>query len=339
MGIIPAGAGRSILTVALVIDEEDHPRGCGEKFAPSPKPAKSLGSSPRVRGEAERSPALRSPAGIIPAGAGRRSGVGRGKCLRWDHPRGCGEKLASKALTTAAVGSSPRVRGEGGVRDLDAGLVGIIPAGAGRRSQRGHSRRSCWDHPRGCGEKKVMSAHSGSMSGSSPRVRGEATLRPPPRRRSGIIPAGAGRSFPVLCAHLADEDHPRGCGEKCVRSCTMPTARGSSPRVRGEGREGRQGQGRAGIIPAGAGRRGIGFESLPRHQDHPRGCGEKPPKKRGLLAGLGSSPRVRGEDHHRGLRVSRGGIIPAGAGRSGHNQFGDLRHGDHPRGCGEKSSS
>ena len=71
-------------------------------------------------------------------------------------------------------GSSPRVRGK--VLD-DAGLkivTGIIPAGAGKRSQLKGRRPSGQDHPRGCGEKSVVTASMKPTIGSSPRVRGKA---------------------------------------------------------------------------------------------------------------------------------------------------------------------
>ena len=111
---------------------------------------------------------------------------------------------------------------------------------------------------------------------------------------------------------------------------------GSSPRVRGEGYVRLTVFGKKGIIPAGAGR------SLPRgglgaaRGDHPRGCGEKSICESLDRTLKGSSPRVRGEAVGTGSSLVKGGIIPAGAGRSGvcHDKKG--RRGDHPRGCGEK---
>ena len=50
-----------------------------------------------------------------------------------DHPRGCGEKSIFMFVVLSVRGSSPRVRGEGGVFRPDADELGIIPAGAGRR--------------------------------------------------------------------------------------------------------------------------------------------------------------------------------------------------------------
>ena len=174
--------------------------------------------------------------------------------------------------------------------------------------------------------------------GSSPRVRGEAWTRGASMGRTGIIPAGAGRSVSAFEQDSTRRDHPRGCGEKRLPRPPCLKRMGSSPRVRGEvvfvelvGLV-------AGIIPAGAGRSLRAKAGMPANWDHPRGCGEK-----ALIADLGrgvtgSSPRVRGEGEKGRLGEHLGGIIPAGAGRS-HDGHGRVRrHGDHPRGCGEKAS-
>ena len=52
----------------------------------------SMGSSPRVRGEAKALLANVLDEGIIPAGAGRSQFPRGWRRIRWDHPRGCGEK-------------------------------------------------------------------------------------------------------------------------------------------------------------------------------------------------------------------------------------------------------
>ena len=71
--------------------------------------------------------------------------------------------------------------------------------------------------------------------GSSPRVRGEVTHHLLSFCRDGIIPAGAGRRRFYEARFGEGWDHPRGCGEKCVRNATQACVAGSSPRVRGEG--------------------------------------------------------------------------------------------------------
>ena len=71
-GIIPAGAGRSLLHARGDGGLQDHPRGCGEKFFSASVVEVQKGSSPRVRGEVRAGHRRDRRQGIIPAGAGRR---------------------------------------------------------------------------------------------------------------------------------------------------------------------------------------------------------------------------------------------------------------------------
>ena len=73
------------------------------------------------------------------------------------------------------------------------------------------------DHPRMCGEHQVRDTLYGTTQGSSPHVRGARGIDGGGRRRAGIIPACAGSTF--LSALFADmkRDHPRMCGEHCMR--------------------------------------------------------------------------------------------------------------------------
>ena len=114
---------------------------------------------------------------------------------------------------------------------------------------------------------------------------------------------------------------------------------GSSPRVRGAGRETSQGRKRHGIIPARAGSSGPAAARSPRTEDHPRACGEQMTMEPQASVGFGSSPRVRGAgaQHHVDPRPRR--IIPARAGSSVRLPSRGRRSSDHPRACGEQSSS
>ncbi len=112
LGIIPAGAGNTILSAKLTIATRDHPRGRGEH----------------------------TRAGQVGPGA------------RSDHPRGRGEHLGQKDGTPYKYGSSPRARGTRCGRGLEHGRRGIIPAGAGNTRTRRTSRPNRRDHPRGRGE-------------------------------------------------------------------------------------------------------------------------------------------------------------------------------------------
>ena len=170
-------------------------------------------------------------------------------------------------------------------------------------------------------------------------MRGEV----PPLRlctiRTGIIPAGAGRSATSSQDVRAKRDHPRGCGEKLMAAAHPGWCRGSSPRVRGEGVKPLRPSGRKGIIPAGAGKSVKRDSHQAILRDHPRGCGEKFDLDDAPSVREGSSPRVRGKAPFLLLPFRSAGIIPAGAGKSLRRSGSMTMERDHPRGCGEKFSS
>ena len=69
-----------------------------------------------------------------------------------DHPRACGEQLASTPPPWDYVGSSPRVRGAVPDPLRDCEPVGIIPARAGSSLREVRHTSLMRDHPRACGE-------------------------------------------------------------------------------------------------------------------------------------------------------------------------------------------
>ena len=152
-------------------------------------------------------------------------------------------------------GSSPRVRGKGRPAHACVLRVGIIPAGAGKRDPSRSAGTRVRDHPRGCGEKRPPSSSVRGSAGSSPRVRGKVSSSYLFDFARGIIPAGAGKSSRPDGHQPSRWDHPRGCGEKSLAGDALPSARGSSPRVRGKECPAERGVLVGGIIPAGAGKR------------------------------------------------------------------------------------
>ena len=173
VGIIPAGAGKSLFEALAIFLREDHPRGCGEKMSARFCSAMKSGSSPRVRGKGRPVAPLVGAGGIIPAGAGKSICARLTRAAEEDHPRGCGEKDPAAREAAVELGSSPRVRGKVQRQHVAEGAVGIIPAGAGKRAGQGRDGAGEEDHPRGCGEKRAVVGAQGLMGGSSPRVRGK----------------------------------------------------------------------------------------------------------------------------------------------------------------------
>ena len=151
MGIIPAGAGLTAMTLPNNRRLRDHPRGCGAHQTPSVLDLYMRGSSPRVRGSREYEYDSYSMTGIIPAGAGLTRLTRCLSCPARDHPRGCGAHPVRLPQGRQEAGSSPRVRGSLCASRVLAFPSGIIPAGAGLTMVSLRLPMASGDHPRGCG--------------------------------------------------------------------------------------------------------------------------------------------------------------------------------------------
>ena len=176
-----------------------------------------------------------------------------------------------------------------------AAEAGITPAGAGKTGGfRGHTdtRR---DHPRRCGENSRHLTVSRSSLGSPPQVRGKLRLRGQQTMRTGITPAGAGktacRRFPPVCYR----DHPRRCGENSAdRNSLLPVV-GSPPQVRGKLEFENRLPFESGITPAGAGKTRQPPLNSRSRWDHPRRCGENLGKRIGNAVFSGITPAGAGK--------------------------------------------
>ena len=190
-----------------------------------------------------------------------------------------------------------------------------------------------------CGEKSTAALNDVELSGSPPRVRGEAKKAAIFSLYTRITPACAGRSDDLQRPGEMDQDHPRVCGEKPSLPINFPLTTGSPPRVRGEGSERNRNYTEDGITPACAGRsfyrHGIGTCT----RDHPRVCGEKHDLHIFSCTHQGSPPRVRGEVGGLEWPEADKRITPACAGRRRRRcrKFAESK--DHPRVCGEKRTS
>ena len=91
-GITPAYAGKSDGLGWHSCCPGDHPRVCGEKYAPNDGKRTNLGSPPRMRGKVPCSVFHCFGAGITPAYAGKSQVCSPACRLGQDHPRVCGEK-------------------------------------------------------------------------------------------------------------------------------------------------------------------------------------------------------------------------------------------------------
>ena len=95
---------------------------------------------------------------------------------------------------------------------------------------------------------------------------------------------------------------------------------------------------RFGITPAHAGKSDAHRRVCGRTRDHPRACGEKLAFEFQFLSGIGSPPRMRGQELGDMITQRISGITPAHAGKSQFRQPDCGMCKDHPRTCGEKFS-
>ena len=155
LGITPAHAGKSSLSMWSVCCCRDHPRACGEKTFLSWWKSDRLGSPPRMRGKGLYAYVYDGNHRITPAHAGKRCVRPVHRRGRWDHPRACGEKKVGSPPPNTKKGSPPRMRGKGRSAAAYQGAQGITPAHAGKSADGRDHRCGLEDHPRACGEKGI----------------------------------------------------------------------------------------------------------------------------------------------------------------------------------------
>ena len=212
---------------------------------------------------------------VSPAYAGK-SHRGRHQVRRnRDHPRMCGEKASAPAAPPQWQGSPPHVRGKGLVRSCSKWPKGITPACAGKSWTAPAAASGCWDHPRMCGEKQMLSMEKDRFSGSPPHVRGKEIVGQVNLGLGGITPACAGKSSTDHSSRQPSRDHPRMCGEKTTKLPGTRCKLGSPPHVRGKETQQPAKFRRTRITPACAGKSGRTFPAARSSWDHPRMCGEK----------------------------------------------------------------
>ena len=130
--------------------------------------------------------------GITPACAGTTI-VGRTPCIRIeDHPRLCGNDATSRQYRWEQLGSPPLVRERPvSVASLPP-VCRITPACAGTTLSLISSNLINRDHPRLCGNDKVLRVHFAKSRGSPPLVRERPWATGDGMVADGITPACAG---------------------------------------------------------------------------------------------------------------------------------------------------
>ena len=193
----------------------------------------STSLSPRVRGNRTPSACERRHRGSIPACAGEPNISGPFIVQRRVYPRVCGGTIETGSENRRRQGLSPRVRGNpmsfGPVDELQRS----IPACAGEPQGIVYVRNDVGVYPRVCGGTPCHLPDPPGVSGLSPRVRGN---RGGPVRRSGLsgsIPACAGEPNFFFDDGEIYRVYPRVCGGTVGSKRPGQSAKGLSPRVRG----------------------------------------------------------------------------------------------------------
>ena len=130
----------------------------------------------------------------------------------------------------------------------------------------------------------------------------------------GSIPASAGEPGGASTTSTTSRVYPRECGGTFDTALNAAIAAGLSPRVRGNRRAEARSELQPGSIPASAGEPAIPTATARQCWVYPRECGGTFASSATTTAGMGLSPRVRGNLAPPAIRLCAIGSIPASAG-------------------------
>ena len=184
----------------------EHPRARGENPKASPESANHHGTSPRTRGKRLTIGDINYISRNIPAHAGKTPYRLVWLSLTWEHPRARGENSSITLSASIPSGTSPRTRGKRGTPRPRVRERRNIPAHAGKTCLICSNMMIFPEHPRARGENTINRSCCTCGMGTSPRTRGK---RPSPEvlnRKSGNIPAHAGKTL-IDVRFLVPEGH------------------------------------------------------------------------------------------------------------------------------------
>ena len=191
------------------------------------------GLSPRVRGNPLLVRGVPVLIGSIPACAGEPHLPSSSPSWPSVYPRVCGGTRHLCGFRRTIFGLSPRVRGNLGQQRRAATCIRSIPACAGEPRPLQILLREERVYPRVCGGTPSSSTMRASLSGLSPRVRGNPEAGSEGLPAGGSIPACAGEpSIPSRRIRTGGV-YPRVCGGTGLVVVTPGGGLGLSPRVRG----------------------------------------------------------------------------------------------------------
>ena len=261
----------------------------------SPPSSLKAGSSPLTRGKLLLRGCGCGGIGLIPAHAGKTSGVSTTSRAPWAHPRSRGENGRGGDGDWPQGGSSPLTRGKPSAAITPTPAPRLIPAHAGKTTPHRPAGQTQSAHPRSRGENHTSPSCRADTIGSSPLTRGKPGRPRGPTVGPGLIPAHAGKTRKDVRCGQRTTAHPRSRGENFQAKTMLPRGPGSSPLTRGKPIMADERESPRRLIPAHAGK--TKRRSAPRSRPwaHPRSRGENvlPRLPRALFAG--SSPLTRGK--------------------------------------------
>ena len=230
---IPACAGEPALAALGYGWRRVYPRVCGGTVEPPVVPDDPDGLSPRVRGNLHAVASHYHPVRSIPACAGEPVIAVDRRPQIAVYPRVCGGTPEVLPLFGAAVGLSPRVRGNRLRVNADGWPQRSIPACAGEPPTSNPPPPSSRVYPRVCGGTGPVIGSFITDTGLSPRVRGNPVDAHAGAGCPGSIPACAGEPAASFSLSATTAVYPRVCGGTCAPAFREECAKGLSPRVRG----------------------------------------------------------------------------------------------------------
>ena len=209
---IPACAGEPLTPATGSRSPRVYPRVCGGTQKGQQHVHKTIGLSPRVRGNRARRSDYTGPNGSIPACAGEPAGHRRDLPQLAVYPRVCGGTAAADDACHSGRGLSPRVRGNRRRRIRSRFQRGSIPACAGEPPWSQLDGCLAGVYPRVCGGTHDPSPLQSQLRGLSPRVRGNLSCRSSTCSAARSIPACAGEPGRPTAKAWLMRVYPRVCG-------------------------------------------------------------------------------------------------------------------------------
>ena len=171
--------------------------------------------------------------GPIPAQTGKPKWGCSWSFWRWAYPRANGETTPACVTSDAALGLSPRKRGNPRKPESGGLHSGPIPAQTGKPGVVRQQHPGARAYPRANGETKTRKLAAIINGGLSPRKRGNPPIRRLSHKTQGPIPAQTGKPGLKLHGGVMPGAYPRANGETLDQDYRLTVGKGLSPRKRG----------------------------------------------------------------------------------------------------------